>query len=179
LYCVSHNTTVFLCYAVTKKAHSDAEISKFLLKGESTSTAINNTRLAEMLPTRTFSSLERFAKVVPTRTILSLGEDATNGLMSAPRSLPAKYLYDEKNSWLFDQICDSPEYYPTRAENALLEKVAIDIITEQKPLCIVELGSGTSRKTRHLFDACRKAGSFPTYVPIDVCDEILIASKNA
>jgi L-histidine N-alpha-methyltransferase len=61
----------------------------------------------------------------------------------------------------------------------LLEKVAIDIITEQKPLCIVELGSGTSRKTRHLFDACSKTGSFPTYVPIDVCDEILSASKNA
>ena len=127
-------------------------------------TVTNNTRLAEM---------------VPTRAILSLSEDVANGLMQVPRSLPAKYFYDEKGSWLFDQICDSPEYYPTRAENMLLAKVAEDIINEQQPRCIVELGSGTARKTRHLFDACSKAGFSPTYIPIDVCDEILIASKNA
>jgi L-histidine N-alpha-methyltransferase len=133
-------------------------------KGESVAAVVNNTRLGEMLPTR---------------VILSLGQDVTNGLMRVPRSLPAKYFYDEKGSWLFDQICDSPEYYPTRAENALLAKVANDIINEQQPRCIVELGSGTARKTRHLFDACSKAGFSPTYVPIDVCDEILIASKNA
>ncbi len=121
----------------------------------------------------------KFTEMVPTRAILSLGEDVTNGMMRAPRSLPAKYFYDEKGSWLFDQICDSPEYYPTRSENALLAQVADDIVAEQQPHCIVELGSGTSRKTRHLFDACINAGFFPAYVPIDVCDEILIASKIA
>ncbi len=121
----------------------------------------------------------KLAEMVPTRAILSLSEDVANGLMQVPRSLPAKYFYDEKGSWLFDQICDSPEYYPTRTENMLLAKVAEDIINEQQPRCIVELGSGTARKTRHLFDACSKVGFSPTYIPIDVCDEILIASKNA
>lgn len=165
------NAIVFyLCFNVTLLLHKvsyffDVEILKSLPeKGGSVATVVNNIRLAEMLPTR---------------AILSLGQDVTNGLMRVPRSLPAKYFYDEKGSWLFDQICDSPEYYPTRAENALLAKVANDIINEQQPRCIVELGSGTARKTRHLFDACSKAGFSPIYVPIDVCDEILIASKNA
>ena len=104
-------------------------------------------------------------------------EDIELGLFELPRSLPPKYFYDETGSLLFDKICDAPEYYPTRTESALLEKISERVVERVQPDCIIELGSGTSRKTRHLFDACDKAAIKPFYVPLDVCDEILIASS--
>ena len=115
----------------------------------------------------------------PTRAIRSLTEDVENSMLEAPRSLPAKYFYDERGSLLFDKICDSPEYYPTRIESALLKEVAKDVINTSRPDHILELGSGTSRKTRHLFDACSLSQCFPEYIAVDVCDEILVESKNA
>lgn len=115
----------------------------------------------------------------PTRSIPSLEEDVANGLFGEPRSMPPKYFYDERGSWLFDRICDAPEYYPTRTESALLRRIAGAVIDAARPECIVELGSGTSRKTRHLFDACNDASCYPMYVPMDVCDEILVASGEA
>ncbi len=115
----------------------------------------------------------------PTRAIRSLSEDVENSMLDAPRSLPAKYFYDERGSLLFDKICDSPEYYPTRIESALLKEVAKDVIDTSRPEYILELGSGTSRKTRHLFDACSSSQCFPVYTAVDVCDEILVESKNA
>ena len=115
----------------------------------------------------------------PTRAIRSLSEAVENSLLNAPRSLPAKYFYDERGSFLFDKICDSPEYYPTRTESALLREVAKDVINTSRPDYILELGSGTSRKTRHLFDACSSCQCFPEYTAVDVCNEILVESKNA
>ena len=115
----------------------------------------------------------------PTRAIRSLSEDVENSMLDAPRSLPAKYFYDERGSLLFDKICDSPEYYPTRTESALLKEVAKDVINTSRPDYILELGSGTSRKTRHLFDACSSCQCFPEYTAVDVCNEILVESKNA
>ncbi|MGE0483267.1 MAG: L-histidine N(alpha)-methyltransferase [Gammaproteobacteria bacterium] len=115
----------------------------------------------------------------PTRPVSSLSEDVTRGLFCAPRSLPPKYFYDERGSLLFDRICDVPEYYPTRTESALLEEIAAEVIEHSQPARIVELGSGTSRKTRHLFDACDRLGCHPLYAPVDVCDEILVASGEA
>ena len=115
----------------------------------------------------------------PTRAVRSLSEDVENSMLDAPRSLPAKYFYDERGSLLFDKICDSPEYYPTRTESALLKEVAKDVINTVRPEYILELGSGTSRKTRHLFDACSSSQCFPVYTAVDVCDEILVESKNA
>jgi len=115
----------------------------------------------------------------PTRAIRSLSEDVENSMLNAPRSLPAKYFYDERGSFLFDKICDSPEYYPTRTESALLREVAKDVINTSRPDYILELGSGTSRKTRHLFDACSSCQCFPEYTAVDVCNEILVESKNA
>ena len=115
----------------------------------------------------------------PTRAIRSLSEDVENSMLNAPRSLPAKYFYDERGSFLFDKICDSPEYYPTRTESPLLREVAKDVINTSRPDYILELGSGTSRKTRHLFDACSSCQCFPEYTAVDVCNEILVESKNA
>lgn len=126
-----------------------------------------------------FDEGKKCGEILPTRAIRSLIEDVENSMLDAPRSLPAKYFYDERGSLLFDKICDSPEYYPTRIESDLLKEVAVDVIGTSKPECILELGSGTSRKTRHLLDACSSSQYFPAYTPVDVCDEILVASQDA
>lgn len=106
----------------------------------------------------------------PVRTLL---EDVAEGLLSVPRSLPPKYFYDAHGSDLFDRICDTPEYYPTRAEADLLAQIADNLLAKVAPDELIELGSGTSRKTRILFDACARRGITPRYVPLDVCDEML------
>lgn len=103
----------------------------------------------------------------------SLANDVKDGLLSTPKSLPAKYFYDEKGSALFDQICDTEEYYPTRTEEKLLSDFSQDVIEATKPERIVELGSGISRKTVHLLNACEETDCLPTYQPVDICREII------
>ncbi len=112
--------------------------------------------------------------VEPTRQIPTLREDVMEGLFDEPRRLPPKYFYDDHGSRLFDQICNEPEYYPTRTEEVLLLQAAKRIIALTKPAEILELGSGTSRKTRRLLDACEELGIHPVYSPFDVCDEVVI-----
>ncbi len=99
--------------------------------------------------------------------------DVRCGLTNRPKTLPAKYLYDERGSLLFDEICDQPEYYPTRTEEALLEDVAKSIIERCDPVQLVELGSGASRKTRILLDALTGLCDDACYVPVDVSEEML------
>jgi len=111
--------------------------------------------------------------VMPTRKVPSLHDDVREGLLSTPRSLPAKYFYDDRGSKLFDQICDTREYYPTRTEDALLRECAGTIVNKLKPQHVVELGSGASRKTRRLFDACEAQNCHVKYWPFDVCEEML------
>lgn len=100
--------------------------------------------------------------------------DALSGLLEAPRSLPPKYFYDARGSTLFDQICDTPEYYLTRTEDALLARSAPAVIRSTRPAYLIELGSGTARKTRHLLNACAAQGHAVVYVPLDVCREVLL-----
>ena len=114
--------------------------------------------------------------VVPTRRVPTLFEDVSDGLFSEPKTLPPKYFYDDRGSLLFDQICGEPEYYPTRTEDALLARYASDVITSAKPARILELGSGVSRKTRHLLDACGAQSCCSVYSPLDVCDQVLLES---
>lgn len=114
--------------------------------------------------------------VPPARSMPGLIEDARAGLVQAPRSLPPKYFYDERGSHLFDAICDTPEYYVTRTEDELLLGCAADIIEQVQPDHIIEFGSGTARKTRHLFDHCAHAGREAAYWPFDVCEEMLLHS---
>lgn len=117
--------------------------------------------------------------VVPGEHVPTLLEDARAGLLSEPRSLPPKYFYDETGSALFDRICDTKEYYPTRTESALLQRYASQIIDKARPEFIIELGSGTSRKTRFLFDACEALGEQPEYWPMDVCESLLIETAQS
>lgn len=104
--------------------------------------------------------------------------DVQEGLFSCPRSLPPKYFYDDKGSKLFDAICKTHDYYPTRTESALLQKNVVQIIDIVKPNTCAELGAGTSAKTEILLSkACSNLDNF-TYLSIDVCQEVLIESAN-
>jgi L-histidine N-alpha-methyltransferase len=106
----------------------------------------------------------------------TLADDVRDGLTRPLKELPPKYFYDERGSRLFDAICDTPEYYVTRTEEALLRACASEVIAEVRPAHIIEFGSGTSRKTRHLFDQCAAAGQAAAYWPFDVCEQMLLHS---
>lgn len=95
-----------------------------------------------------------------------------------PRELPAVWLYDERGSRLFDEITRLPEYYLTRAEREILGGRAEEIAASGVRT-LVELGSGTSEKTRLLLDALEAAGTLESFVPLDVSEEVLRASAEA
>ncbi|BBX46849.1 L-histidine N(alpha)-methyltransferase [Mycobacterium cookii] len=103
----------------------------------------------------------------------ALCRDVRDGLTSSPKSLPPKWFYDSVGSELFDQITRLPEYYPTRAEAEILRERSAEIAAVTGADTLVELGSGTSEKTRLLLDALRQAGSLRRFVPFDVDESIL------
>ena len=81
-------------------------------------------------------------------------EDVLHGLSQLQKSLPCKYLYDERGSELFDAICETDEYYPTRTELAIMEEHAQSIAFQVGAgVMLVEYGSGSSVKTRILLDS--------------------------
>lgn len=97
-----------------------------------------------------------------------LAEDVVHGLTARPKSLPPKYFYDVTGSRLFDEITRLPEYYLTRAEEALLARVAPGLMRTLRPRDVVELGSGSSQKTRRLL-AARDGDRAPLrYTPFDI-----------
>ena len=106
------------------------------------------------------------------------GEDVIMGLTAEPKSLPPKYFYDQRGSELFEQICELPEYYPTRTETAILKGVSGAIAQKTGPCEIVELGSGSSTKSRILLDAYESAGHPLRYLPVDVSDTMLTESAE-
>jgi L-histidine N-alpha-methyltransferase len=97
-----------------------------------------------------------------------LRADVRTGLTAAAKWLPPKWFYDARGSRLFEDITRLPEYYPTRTERLILERRAADVarLTEAKTL--IELGSGSSEKTRLLLDALTGHGSIGAFVPMDV-----------
>ncbi|WP_432497610.1 L-histidine N(alpha)-methyltransferase [Kineococcus gypseus] len=109
----------------------------------------------------------------------ALRRDVRAGLTSAPRTLPPKYFYDERGSRLFDEITRLPEYYPTRRERELLELVADEVAAATGADTLVELGSGTSEKTRVLLAALDGAGTLRRFVPVDVDAVVLTAAGSA
>ncbi len=103
----------------------------------------------------------------------AMEHDIRAGLSSEPKELAPKYFYDERGSQLFEQITELPEYYPTRAERAILAERSAEILAAAgEPGVLVELGSGSAAKTRHLLSAMRDAGCLETYVPVDISEEI-------
>jgi L-histidine Nalpha-methyltransferase len=103
----------------------------------------------------------------------SLEEDARTGLTSVPKDIPPKWFYDDRGSALFDEITRLDEYYPTRCERAILVERAPEIVDRAGADTLVELGSGTSEKTRLLLDAMRDAGLLRRIVPFDVSKQTL------
>lgn len=109
-------------------------------------------------------------------------DDATavvRGLSQRPKSLPPRFFYDDHGSQLFEEICQLFEYYLTRTETEILQSCAADIARLTGPCELVELGSGSSTKTRILLDAYRDRGYPLHYVPVDVSAGILKDSAIA
>ena len=116
--------------------------------------------------------------IAGSRRVNSLQDDVRQGLLQHPRCLPPKYFYDETGSRLFDRICDTEEYYPTRTEAALLQASAAELVGVAAPQHILEFGSGTSRKTHYLLQACEQLGIQCEYLPFDVCEEMLLEVRD-
>jgi len=105
--------------------------------------------------------------------------DVTEGLLATPKTLPSKYFYDEEGSALFDAITRLPEYYPTRTERGILVARADEIAARSGADTLIELGSGTSEKTRLLLDAFHRRGALRRFVPFDVDEATLRAAAAA
>ncbi|MGE0563591.1 MAG: L-histidine N(alpha)-methyltransferase [Pseudolabrys sp.] len=103
--------------------------------------------------------------------------DVIAGFSKAQKSLSPKYLYDETGSQLFEEITETPEYYPTRTEMSILRERASDIAALIPPgAAIIEFGSGSNKKARILLDAC---GPLAAYVPVDISGEMLMQEAQA
>lgn len=100
------------------------------------------------------------------------GADVRQGLLATPKTLPPAYFYDDLGSQLFEQICDLPEYYPTRTEAAILSAIASQLPAITGSCDLIELGSGSSTKTRLLLDAYTQHTALH-YIPIDVSSSML------
>ena len=103
----------------------------------------------------------------------ALRADVATGLTAEPKELPPKWFYDERGSQLFEQITRLPEYYLTRAEREILEERAVYVAGFTKADTLVELGAGTSAKTRLLLDALRDVGRLRRFIPFDVSEATL------
>ncbi|MCH1868351.1 L-histidine N(alpha)-methyltransferase [Nocardioides sp. CFH 31398] len=108
-----------------------------------------------------------------------MADDVRRGLTASPKWLLPKYLYDARGSELFDEITRLPEYYPTRAERAILLEQADAVAAASGARTLVELGSGTSEKTRLLLDALTRAGTLERFVPFDVDPAVLADASRA
>jgi L-histidine N-alpha-methyltransferase len=108
----------------------------------------------------------------------SLADDVLDGLTRPFKELPPKHLYDAVGAELFDQICELPEYYPTRSERTILEDRSAEIVAVTGAAELVELGSGTAAKTRLLLRAMADAGTLRRFVPVDVTESMVLACAD-
>jgi L-histidine N-alpha-methyltransferase len=111
--------------------------------------------------------------LAPGTSAQALEADVRAGLAAVPRTLPPKWFYDARGSELFEEITRLPEYYPTRTERSILVAHARDVAELTKADTLVELGSGTSEKTRLLLDALHDGGTLERFVPFDVSEPTL------
>jgi L-histidine N-alpha-methyltransferase len=102
-----------------------------------------------------------------------MADEIRAGLSSDPPEIPCKYFYDDAGSRLFDEITRLPEYYQTRTEERILEARAAGVVGRFRPGELVELGPGTSRKTRILLEAAARVGSLKTCVLFDINERVL------
>jgi L-histidine Nalpha-methyltransferase len=119
------------------------------------------------------ANIELEVHLTPEDLARALRADARQGLDRRPRELPPKWFYDERGSLLFDAITRLPEYYPTRREREILLSHAEEIARMSRATSLIELGSGTSEKTRTLLSALRQAGTLQMFSPFDVSETTL------
>jgi L-histidine Nalpha-methyltransferase len=122
---------------------------------------------------------ENRVQTQPPAYLEALRADVRAGLAARPKTLPPKYFYDARGSELFDEITRLPEYYLTRAETAILDRHAADIAALSECESLVELGSGTSAKTRLLLRALLDGGTLREFVPFDVDPAVLAEASEA
>jgi L-histidine N-alpha-methyltransferase len=108
----------------------------------------------------------------------SLADDVLDGLTKPFKELPPKHFYDARGGELFDRITELAEYYPTRAERAILSGGGAEAVAALGAAELVELGSGTATKTRLLLRALHDAGTLRRYVPLDVTDGLVRATAE-
>jgi L-histidine Nalpha-methyltransferase len=109
----------------------------------------------------------------PGGPLSGMAADVRAGLTRPFKELSPRYFYDERGSELFERITELDEYYPTRCEREILETKAAEICeAANRPASLIELGSGSARKTRVLLDAMQCAGCLETYCPVDISEEI-------
>jgi len=108
----------------------------------------------------------------------TLRAEVRDGLTATPKTLPPKWFYDAHGSELFERITRLDEYYPTRAERAILTARAAEIATLSGARTLLELGAGSGEKTRLLLDALRAGGTLARYAPVDVSGEFLVGAAE-
>lgn len=100
------------------------------------------------------------------------------GLSDSPKWIPSRFLYDAQGSALFERICETPEYYPTRTESAILARHAAEFARHTGAVTLIELGSGSAVKTDHLLRAYADGATPVRYVPVDVSASILRVARE-
>ena len=115
----------------------------------------------------------------PTDLDDALRADVRAGLTASPKTLPPKWFYDDRGCELFDAITRLPEYYPTEAERTILRAEATAIVAASGADTMVELGSGTSDKTRVLLGAFAAAGQLRRFIPFEISETTLRAATKA
>ncbi len=109
----------------------------------------------------------------------SFASEVRAGLTATPKRIPCRFFYDEVGSQIFEEICELPEYYLTRAESEILRDRAEDVARRfSLPISLVELGSGSSTKTRLLIEALLHEHGSLSYTPVDISPSVLEASAR-
>lgn len=122
---------------------------------------------------------ERLSMVSSGALVADLAREVERGLTAWPKRLPCRFFYDEVGSELFEEICALPEYYLTRAEDEILRTRAAEIVgSVPDGSAIVELGSGSARKTRHVIEAGLERSRALVYIPIDISPAALARSAR-
>ena len=132
------------------------------------------------MPITSLSTRYSLTEADPHESRGEFASEVRKGLASVPKQLPCRFLYDEVGSQLFEEICDLPEYYLTRAEDEILERSSDEIAScLAEPVALVELGSGSSTKTRRLIEALLRRQGRLRYVPVDISRSILDESARS
>ena len=109
----------------------------------------------------------------------TFAEEISSSLKDAPRSISPKYFYDNLGSEIFDKICQLPEYYPYSCESSILKNITKNLSLHLTSyIRLVELGSGSSTKTRLLINALFESQSHVEYFPIDISDVLIDSAKK-